>query len=141
MYRLHIRPLNLNAYFFDFFLFRNKIFKRLKLTLQSNMKLQVFKSSVKVLNKLKYQFCVILMSRLSIIAVKILEKQSLHVIVQLQSYVQTIYLYTKNMAETSSDICIPYVLESDKILFILIRFVLLNMVGSNNYNKFTSDSV
>lgn len=77
------------------------------------------------MNKLKYQFCVILMSRLSIIAVKILEKQSLHVIVQLQSYVQTIYLYTRNMAETSSDICIPYVLESDKIPYILIRFVLL----------------
>lgn len=80
------------------------------------------------------------MSRLSIIAVKILEKQSLHVIVQLQSYVQTIYLYTRNMAETSSDICIPYVLESDKIPYILIRFALLNMVGSNNFNKFKSDS-
>lgn len=80
------------------------------------------------------------MSRLSIIAVKILEKQSLHVIVQLQSYVQTIYLYTRNMAETSSDICIPYVLESDKIPYILITFALLNMVGSNNFNKFKSDS-
>lgn len=80
------------------------------------------------------------MSRLSIIAVKILEKQSLHVIVQLQSSVQTIYLYTRNMAETSSDICIPYVLESDKIPYILIRFALLNMVGSNNFNKFKSDS-
>lgn len=80
------------------------------------------------------------MSRLSIIAVKILEKQSLHVIVQLQSYVQTIYLYTRNMAETSSDICIPYVLEGDKIPYILITFALLNMVGSNNFNKFKSDS-
>lgn len=80
------------------------------------------------------------MSRLSIIAVKILEKQSLHVIVQLQSYVQTIYLYTRNMAETSSDICIPYVLESDKIPYIFITFALLNMVGSNNFNKFKSDS-